>query len=91
VRRCRLMWLGEFAFQACSFNHSDISPYLDSTTCERSGKIIPHAADFRCASSIASRFSGLVRMERPAPIRSIVGYAASWRPQRRATCERNRS
>jgi hypothetical protein len=33
----------------------------------------------------------LVRMERPAPIRSIVGYAASWRPQRRATCERNRS
>ena len=24
-------------------------------------------------------------------IRSIVGYAAIWRPQRRATCERSRS
>ena len=23
------------AFQACSFNHSDISPSLESTTCER--------------------------------------------------------
>jgi hypothetical protein len=22
-------------FQACSFNHSDISPHLESTTCER--------------------------------------------------------
>jgi hypothetical protein len=29
------------AFQACSFNHSDISPCLDSTTCERSGKDYP--------------------------------------------------
>jgi hypothetical protein len=29
------------AFQACSFNHSDISPCLESTTCERS------ASDYR--------------------------------------------
>ena len=28
-------------FQACSFNHSDISPCLNSTTCERSGKDYP--------------------------------------------------
>jgi hypothetical protein len=31
-----LVWLARFAFQACSFNHSDISPLLESTTCERS-------------------------------------------------------
>jgi hypothetical protein len=33
----------------------------------------------------------VVRMERPAPSRSFVGYAAIWRPQRRATGERSRS
>jgi hypothetical protein len=27
--------LARFAFQACSFNHSDISPSLKSTICER--------------------------------------------------------
>ena len=32
----------EFAFQACSFNHSDISPPLESTTCERCRTIIAH-------------------------------------------------
>jgi hypothetical protein len=30
------MWLAGIVFQACSFNHSDISPSLESTTCERS-------------------------------------------------------
>jgi hypothetical protein len=30
------MSLAQIAFQACSFNHSDISPSLESTTCERS-------------------------------------------------------
>jgi hypothetical protein len=38
------------AFQACSFNHSDISPSLESTTCERS------RADYRirraCTDSV---------------------------------------
>jgi hypothetical protein len=31
---CRLVALARFAFQACSLNHSDISPSLESTTCE---------------------------------------------------------
>jgi hypothetical protein len=30
------MALARFAFQACSFDHSNISPYLESTTCEQS-------------------------------------------------------
>jgi len=33
-----VMWLVRFAFQACSFNHSDISPSLEPTTCERPGR-----------------------------------------------------
>jgi len=30
VFRCRLVMLAKIAFQACSFNHSDISPHLES-------------------------------------------------------------
>ena len=37
------MSAAHFAFQACSFNHSDISPSLESTTCERSQMIMTHA------------------------------------------------
>ena len=33
VFQCRLVMLDEIAFQACSFNHSDISPSLESTIC----------------------------------------------------------
>lgn len=38
----RYYWvqLAGFVFQACSFNHSDISPSLKSTTCERCGNQI---------------------------------------------------
>ena len=35
------MLLARFAFQACSFNHSDISPSLESTICERFDKHYP--------------------------------------------------
>jgi hypothetical protein len=31
-----LMSLSRFAFQACAFNHSAVSPTLESTSCERS-------------------------------------------------------
>jgi hypothetical protein len=37
------------AFQACSFNHSDISPYLESTTCEQS------ISDYRTRRRIPGR------------------------------------
>ena len=33
--------LHDIAFQACSFNHSDISPSLKSTICERSETVYP--------------------------------------------------
>jgi len=32
-----LIALAGFAFQACSFNHSDISPTLESVVCKQSG------------------------------------------------------
>jgi hypothetical protein len=35
VLRSGLAPLARFAFQACSFNHSDISPTLESSTYER--------------------------------------------------------
>jgi hypothetical protein len=50
-------------FQACSFNHSDISPYLESTTCERS------RADYRTRRRDLNSFLDLVRIERFANVR----------------------
>jgi hypothetical protein len=38
------MRLARIAFQACSFNHSDISPFLESTTCERLQDVDPALA-----------------------------------------------
>ena len=46
-------------FQACSFNHSDISPHLESTTCERLLQIIAHAVALPNADTITFVFSGL--------------------------------
>jgi len=48
------MPLARFVFQACSFNHSDISPSLESTACERS------TSDYRTRRSD----SGIVRPSR---------------------------
>src|SRR5687767_1369268 len=42
------------AFQACSFNHSDISPSLESTTCERS------PTDYRTRRRALASFRDLV-------------------------------
>jgi hypothetical protein len=36
-RRSALVSVARFAFQACSFNHSDISPSLESYTCGEPG------------------------------------------------------
>jgi len=41
--RCALVRAGGINFQACSFNHSDISPSLESTTCERPTAVLSHA------------------------------------------------
>jgi hypothetical protein len=38
VRGCYSVSVAGSTFQACSFNHSDISPSLESTTCERSSR-----------------------------------------------------
>src|SRR4030095_11058973 len=46
------------AFQACSFNHSDISPSLKSTTCERS------ATDYRTRLRFPIASSDLVGIQR---------------------------
>jgi hypothetical protein len=43
--RCGSARAAGIYFQACSFNHSDISPSLESTTCERFERIIAHVAD----------------------------------------------
>src|SRR2546425_8127858 len=51
------------AFQACSFNHSDISPSLESTIYERPIEIIAHAVHFRAVRSISFALSGLMRHE----------------------------
>jgi len=45
VFRYYLMQLAGIVFQACSFNHSDISPLVESMTYERSGTDIAHAVD----------------------------------------------
>jgi hypothetical protein len=52
------------AFQACSFNHSDISPSLESIVCGRSSTRLLHTPDdIEVPSSITFRFSGLKRAE----------------------------
>jgi hypothetical protein len=38
--------LARFAFQACSIDHSDISPLLESTVCEQSTKVTARSTDF---------------------------------------------
>jgi hypothetical protein len=49
--------LEDFAFQACSFNHSDISPSLESTVCERPDK------DYRTRPTTSKPFVDLVCIE----------------------------
>jgi hypothetical protein len=47
------------AFQACSFNHSDISPSLESTTCERPAIRVSHNAFGSDCSEMTLGFSSL--------------------------------
>jgi len=49
VRRYRLVKVAGINFQACSFNHSDISPHLESTSCERSDRDYRTRRRFRFA------------------------------------------
>ena len=58
ARRRGSVSLTRFAFQACSFNHSDISPLLESTTCERS------KADYRTRRRLRSFFLDHVPVQR---------------------------
>ena len=46
------------AFQACAFNHSAISPYLESTVCERRTTIIAHAGGSRSLRRILFAVTG---------------------------------
>jgi len=55
--------LARFGFQACSFNHSDISPSLKSRTCERSKQIIAHAGNLAAFSSISFALNGFDRCD----------------------------
>ena len=48
-----------FVFQACSFDHSDISPSLESTSCERLEESIAKRSFRSYCSTMACRFSGL--------------------------------
>jgi hypothetical protein len=48
--RCALLGAAGFVFQACSIDHSDISPHLESTSCGRS------ASDYRTRRRIPNRF-----------------------------------
>ena len=48
------MSLARFAFQACSIDHSDISPLLESTVCGRPDR------DYRTRLRLLNRFLVLV-------------------------------
>ena len=69
--RCHSVSVAGVVFQACSFNHSDISPSLESTTCERSVR------DYRTRRSVPlpflhgvsfQRFTGHERAHRPGAV-----------------------
>ena len=60
--RCASLSAAGIYFQACSFNHSDISPFLESTACERSDIRLSHVArDFIafCKQLSIQRFAGV--------------------------------
>ena len=61
----------EINFQACSFNHSDISPSLESTTCERSRTDYRHAGVLRNRSSILFAFNGLRTCDNESPQKCV--------------------
>ena len=85
------MWLARFAFQACSFNHSDISPSLKSKTYERSRTDYRTRRRFPLPSSIVFAFSGFKARARASPencvrpanaARSLTAISSSWRRDR---------
>jgi hypothetical protein len=59
VSRCCSLGLASIAFQACSFNHSDISPSLESTVASGLTVTIAHAGGVEVFSPIMFLFHGL--------------------------------
>ena len=57
--RCRSVSLAGIVFQACSFNHSDISPALESTVYEQPYRDYRTRRRFRSRSSISFALSRL--------------------------------
>src|SRR5881409_2507460 len=51
VFRCCLVMLATIAFQACSFNHSDISPLENQRVADGLEEIIAHAGTARALSA----------------------------------------
>ena len=65
------MSLEEFAFQACSFNHSDISPFRVNDLRAIGRQIIARRSANSCLFDITLESSGL-RTAHSKPVREIV-------------------